>query len=42
VLDGAGLFRVIGRVVLPLVAKRRRDRDRAFVLDWNMLLVRSC
>ena len=40
VLDGAGLFRVIGRVVLPLVAPSVvATAIVLFVLDWNMLLV---
>jgi ABC-type glycerol-3-phosphate transport system permease component len=40
VLDGAGLFRVIGRVVLPLVAPSIvATAIVLFVLDWNMLLV---
>ena len=40
VLDGAGLFRVIGRVVLPLVAPSvAATAIVLFVLDWNMLLV---
>jgi ABC-type glycerol-3-phosphate transport system permease component len=40
VLDGAGLFRVVGRVVLPLVAPSVVATGIVlFVLDWNMLLV---
>ena len=40
VLDGAGLFRVIVRVVLPLVAPSVvATAIVLFVLDWNMLLV---
>jgi len=40
VLDGAGLFGVIGRVVLPLVAPSvAATAIVLFVLDWNMLLV---
>lgn len=40
VLDGAGLFRVIARVVLPLVAPSvAATAIVLFVLDWNMLLV---
>lgn len=40
VLDGAGLFRVIGRVVLPLLAPSVAATGIVlFVLDWNMLLV---
>ena len=40
VLDGAGLFRVLGRVVLPLVAPSvAATAIVLFVLDWNMLLV---
>jgi ABC-type glycerol-3-phosphate transport system permease component len=40
VLDGAGLFRVLGRVVLPLVAPSvAATAIVLFVIDWNMLLV---
>ena len=40
VLDGAGLFGVLGRVVLPLVAPSLAGTAIVlFVLDWNMLLV---
>jgi multiple sugar transport system permease protein len=40
VLDGAALFGVIGRVVLPLVAPSvAATAIVLFVLDWNMLLV---
>jgi multiple sugar transport system permease protein len=40
VLDGAGLLRVMGRVVLPLVAPSVVATGLVlFVLDWNMLLV---
>ena len=40
VLDGAGLFRVIGRVILPLVAPSVvATAIVLFVLDWNMLLI---
>jgi ABC-type glycerol-3-phosphate transport system permease component len=39
-LDGAGLLRVIGRVVLPLVAPSvAATAIIIFVLDWNLLLV---
>jgi multiple sugar transport system permease protein len=40
VLDGAGLGRVLGRVVLPLVAPSvAATAIVLFVIDWNMLLV---
>jgi ABC-type glycerol-3-phosphate transport system permease component len=40
VLDGAGLFRVLGRVVLPLIAPSvAATAIVLFVIDWNMLLV---
>jgi ABC-type glycerol-3-phosphate transport system permease component len=40
VLDGAGLFRVLGQVVLPLVAPSvAATAIVLFVIDWNMLLV---
>ena len=40
VLDGAGLFRVLGRVVFPLVAPSvAATAIVLFVIDWNMLLV---
>jgi len=40
VIDGAGLLRVLGRVVLPLVAPSvAATMVVMFVLDWNMLLV---
>jgi ABC-type glycerol-3-phosphate transport system permease component len=40
VLDGAGLFRVLGQVVLPLVAPSvAATAIVLFVVDWNMLLV---
>lgn len=40
VIDGAGLFRILGRVVLPLVAPTvAATLVVMFVLDWNMLLV---
>jgi ABC-type glycerol-3-phosphate transport system permease component len=40
VLDGAGLFGVIVRVVLPMVAPSvAATAIVLFVLDWNMLLV---
>ena len=39
-LDGAGLFRVIGEVVLPLAAPSLAATAIVlFVLDWNLLLV---
>jgi ABC-type glycerol-3-phosphate transport system permease component len=40
VLDGAGLFRVLGQVVLPLVAPSvAATAIVLFVIDWNMLLI---
>ncbi len=40
VLDGAGLFRVLGEVVLPLAAPSvAATAIVMFVLDWNLLLV---
>jgi len=40
VLDGAGLFRILGRVVFPLVASSvAATAIVLFVIDWNMLLV---
>jgi len=40
VLDGAGLLRVLARVVLPLIAPSvAATAIVVFVLDWNMLLV---
>ena len=40
VLDGAGLWRVLGRVVLPLVTPSvAATAIVLFVIDWNMLLV---
>jgi len=40
VLDGAGLFRVLGQVVFPLVAPSiAATAIVLFVIDWNMLLV---
>src|SRR5207249_10828373 len=40
VIDGAGLFRILGRVVLPLSAPTvAATLVVMFVLDWNMLLV---
>ena len=40
VLDGAGLFRVLGLVVFPLVAPSvAATAIVLFVIDWNMLLV---
>jgi raffinose/stachyose/melibiose transport system permease protein len=40
VLDGAGLFRVLGQVVLPLVAPSvAATAIVLFVIDWNLLLV---
>jgi len=40
VLDGAGLFRVLGEVVLPLAAPSvAATAIVIFVLDWNLLLV---
>ena len=40
VLDGAGLFRVLGQVVLPLaVPSVVATAIVMFVLDWNLLLV---
>jgi len=40
VLDGAGLLRVLGRVVFPLVAPSvAATAIVLFVIDWNMLLV---
>jgi len=40
VLDGAGLLRVLGQVVLPLVAPSVAATGIVvFVIDWNMLLV---
>ncbi|HYR50650.1 MAG TPA: carbohydrate ABC transporter permease [Candidatus Eisenbacteria bacterium] len=40
VLDGAGLARVLGRVVLPLVAPSvAATAIVLFVIDWNLLLV---
>ena len=40
VIDGAGLLRILGRVVLPLVAPSvAATLVVMFVLDWNMLLV---
>jgi multiple sugar transport system permease protein len=40
VLDGAGLLRVLGQVVFPLVASSvAATAVVLFVLDWNMLLV---
>ena len=40
VIDGAGLFRILGRVVLPLIAPAvAATLVVMFVLDWNMLLV---
>jgi len=40
VLDGAGLFRILGRVVLPLVAPIVAATALVlFVIDWNLLLV---
>jgi ABC-type glycerol-3-phosphate transport system permease component len=40
VLDGAGLFRVLGEVVLPLVAPAVAATSIVlFVLAWNLLLV---
>jgi ABC-type glycerol-3-phosphate transport system permease component len=40
VLDGAGLLRVLGQVVLPLVAPGvAATAIVLFVIDWNMLLV---
>jgi len=39
-LDGAGVFRVIGQVVLPLIAPSvAATAIIVFVLDWNLLLV---
>jgi len=39
-LDGAGLFRVLSRVVFPLVASSvAATAIVLFVIDWNMLLV---
>jgi ABC-type glycerol-3-phosphate transport system permease component len=39
-LDGAGLFQVLGRVVFPLVASSAAATAIVlFVIDWNMLLV---
>ncbi|HYT11347.1 MAG TPA: carbohydrate ABC transporter permease [Candidatus Nitrosopolaris sp.] len=39
-LDGAGLFRVLGQVVLPLAAPSvAATAIVMFVLDWNLLLV---
>jgi len=39
-LDGAGLFRILGRVVFPLVASSvAATAIVLFVIDWNMLLV---
>jgi multiple sugar transport system permease protein len=39
-LDGAGLFRILGRVVFPLVAPSvAATAIVLFVIDWNMLLV---
>jgi ABC-type glycerol-3-phosphate transport system permease component len=40
VLDGAGLLRVLGQVVVPLVAPSLAATAIVlFVIDWNMLLV---
>jgi ABC-type glycerol-3-phosphate transport system permease component len=40
VLDGAGLLRVLGRVVFPLVAPSvAATAIVLFVIDWNLLLV---
>src|SRR5216683_1093295 len=40
VIDGAGLFRILSRVVLPLIAPSvAATLVVMFVLDWNMLLV---
>ncbi len=40
VIDGAGLFRILGRVVLPLIRPTvAATLVVMFVLDWNMLLV---
>src|SRR2546426_390228 len=40
VLDGAGLFRVMGQVVLPLVGPSLAATAIVlFVIDWNLLLV---
>lgn len=40
VLDGSGLVRILGRVVLPLVAPSvAATAIVLFVLDWNLLLV---
>jgi ABC-type glycerol-3-phosphate transport system permease component len=40
VIDGAGVLRILGRVVLPLVAPSVAATLLVmFVLDWNMLLV---
>jgi ABC-type glycerol-3-phosphate transport system permease component len=40
VLDGAGLLRVLGRVVFPLVAPSvAATAIVLFVIDWNMLLI---
>src|SRR6267154_284467 len=39
-LDGAGLFRILGRVVFPLVASSvAATAIVLFVIDWNVLLV---
>jgi multiple sugar transport system permease protein len=39
-LDGAGLFRVLGRIVFPLVGPSvAATAIVLFVIDWNMLLV---
>jgi len=39
-LDGAGLFRVIGQIVVPLAAPAiAATTIIVFVLDWNLLLV---
>ncbi len=39
-IDGAGLLRILGRVVLPLIAPSvAATLVVMFVLDWNMLLV---